>query len=50
MASMARVIALGVLLAAAAHADIDWERDFEKAQERALKEDRLVFIDFYAEW
>ena len=47
---MLRIVATGVLLAAAAHADVSWLRDFEKAKERALKEDKLIFIDFYADW
>jgi hypothetical protein len=47
---MKRIAAMGVLLAVAAHADAPWEHDFEKAKERALKEDKLILIDFYAEW
>jgi thiol:disulfide interchange protein len=50
MRPMTRIAAFGVLLAAAAHADVSWLRDFEKAKERALKEDKLVLIDFYADW
>jgi thiol:disulfide interchange protein len=47
---MLRTAVLGALLAAAAQADVTWERDFEKAKARALEEDRLIFIDFYADW
>jgi hypothetical protein len=47
---MVRILAMGVLLAAAARADIRWEQDFERAKARALAEDKLIFIDFYADW
>jgi hypothetical protein len=50
MAGMLRILAMGLLLAAAAWADIRWESDFERAKARALKEDKLIFIDFYADW
>lgn len=50
MGRVVRIVAMGALLAAAAHADVEWLRDFEKAKARALKEDKLVFIDFYADW
>lgn len=46
---MVRILASGMLFAAAAHAGIVWERDLDKAQKRALKEDKLVFLLFYAE-
>jgi len=43
---MLRAVALGVLLAAAAHADIRWSNDLEKAKDRAIAEDKLVFLLF----
>jgi hypothetical protein len=47
---MVRILAVVAVLAGLAHAGITWERDFEKAKARALKEDKLIFIDFYADW
>lgn len=41
-------MALGALLAAAAHADIRWSNDLEKAKDRAIAEDKLVFLLFDA--
>lgn len=49
MLPMLRTVAMGVLLAAAARADIAWMRDFEKAKERAVREDRLIFLLFDAD-
>jgi thiol:disulfide interchange protein len=50
MARMRWMAVLGLLAAAASAADVSWERDFDKAKERAVKEDKLIFIDFYADW
>jgi hypothetical protein len=37
--------------AAAAHAaEIKWETDYGRARERCIAEDKLLFIDFYADW
>jgi thioredoxin-related protein len=46
---MVRIAILGALLAAAARADVTWLRDLEKAKDRAVAEDKLVFILFDAE-
>ncbi len=46
---MVRIVTMGALLAAAAHADVTWLRDFEKAKERAVREDRLIFLLFESE-
>ncbi len=32
-----------------AHAgEVSWERSFDRARDRAIKEDKLIFLDFYA--
>ncbi len=36
--------------AGTATAGINWETDFARAKERALKEDKLLFLEFYANW
>ena len=43
------VMAVAALLSAAS-AGVVWEQDFEKAKLRAVREDKLIFIDFYADW
>jgi hypothetical protein len=45
------ILAPALLLAApGARAGVSWESDLEKAKERAIREDKLLFIDFYADW
>lgn len=40
-----------VLLAGGAWAkDVDWERDYDTALEKAKKEKKLVMIDLYTDW
>ncbi len=33
-----------------ARAEVRWVDQFEKAKEIALAEDKLIFLDFYADW
>jgi len=44
-----RILAV-FLIASAATAGVNWERDFEKAKTRAVREGKLLFVDIYAEW
>ncbi len=37
-------------LASVATAEVRWIAEFERAKEIALAEDKLIFLDFYAEW
>jgi len=43
---MLRIVAVAALFAAAAHAEIRWSNDLEKAKDRAIAEDKLVFLLF----
>ena len=31
-------------------AEITWESSYERARERCIDEDKLLFIDFHADW
>jgi len=31
-------------------AEITWETSYERARQRCIEEDKLLFIDFYADW
>jgi hypothetical protein len=45
-----RTAAMIAVLAAPLWAGIEWERDLGKARERAIREDKLLFLDFSADW
>ena len=38
-----------LIVAAVAQAEVTWETDFEGAKLRALKEGKLLFLDFYTD-
>ncbi len=46
----ARVLAVTTLVAAYAQAGVTLESHFQKARERAIREDKLIFINFTAAW
>jgi len=48
---MTTVLALTLLLAGPAHdRGIQWEKDFDKAVQKAREEDKPLLVDFWAEW
>jgi thiol-disulfide isomerase/thioredoxin len=48
---MTTALALTLLLAGPANdKGIQWEKDFDRAMERARKEDKPILVDFWAEW
>ena len=50
MRTMFAVAVAGLGIASTTFAGVDWESDYDRARERAIKEDKLLFIDFYATW
>ena len=47
---MRRSIVVLTLLCATASAGVAWETDLNKARLRAAREDKLLFINFTADW